>query len=111
QGLPPDEAMRIADHSLSQAAATAVLDGGRQSMLAAVQSDSEASGWMRLTKDNPCSFCELLSGRIYPRSNAGFAAHNNCVIGSTVVDGPSTEVAYRRWYEGEIVVFGVAGGD
>lgn len=40
----------------------------------------------------------------------GETYHNNCVIGSTIVDGPRAQAAYRRWFEGEVVVIVMADG-
>jgi hypothetical protein len=110
QGAPPQQAASTAVQSVSRASATAVLGGGRTAITNAVQQDAQASGWMRLARPGACPFCTLLAGRVYPRDNAGFPAHNSCVAGSTIVDGPSVEVAYRRWYEGEVIILCVAGG-
>ncbi len=106
-------AMDRLDESVSQL----VLDQGRQTIIGAVQHDKYAKGWARVTEPGACSFCTMLALRAgagllyYKKSSADFSAHNNCVIGSTLVNGPTTEVAYRRWYEGELVVLRTSSGN
>ncbi len=63
-----------------------------------------------------CAFCLMLASRgaVYATEAAAGAFdqwHDSCVTGSTLVDGPSTEAALRRWYEGEVVVIRTTDGD
>jgi hypothetical protein len=99
--------------SLSGSAGRMALSGGVDLLLGAVREDSRAVGWARVTDFDPCAFCALLAGRggVYSRESVRFRAHDNCVIGSTIVSGPEVEVAYRRWYEGEVVVISLTSGD
>jgi len=91
-----------------------ILDTGRDTILGAVQSDRKSKGWARETEPGCCSFCAMLAvrGAVYrSAASADFQAHSNCVPGDTLVNGPSTEVAYKRWYEGEMVVIRLVGGE
>lgn len=118
-------------------AAGAVQRASRDMIIASC--DAASSRWRRVSDGNPCAFCAMLAGRgpvyrsresaagvvghthrnksglVYSGRKRGTRSigeryHNNCVIGSTIVDGPPSEVAMRRWYEGEVVVIRVADG-
>ncbi len=102
---------------LAESVTQLVLDQGRQTIIGAVRADKYAKGWARVTEPGACSFCVMLALRAgagllyYKKDSADFQAHDNCVIGSTLVNGPTTEIAYRRWYEGELVVVRTSSGN
>lgn len=63
KGVDPEKAKRLALVEASGAVARHVLDGGRQQLVQAVESDIEAVGFARVTGPHPCSFCLLLASR------------------------------------------------
>ena len=66
---------------MSGAATRLILNGARTAVLQAVQQDSKAVAWMRVTASNPCAFCAMLASRgavFKTEAQAGFMAHNNC---------------------------------
>jgi len=127
-GAPPLEPdLATAERDLIAGVEKLVLDAGRDTIIQNVARDPKATGWVRSVEPGACAFCSLLGlrGPVYKhdsfvKSNARFAdgvpwvsdmkVHDNCVIGSTVVNGPSVEVAYRRWYEGELLVIRTSSG-
>lgn len=66
-------------------------------------------GYVRMLNPPSCSRCTVLAGRFY-RWNAGFHRHPRCFPAGVVVNGPASEAATRRWYEGELVVLTTASG-
>jgi hypothetical protein len=63
RGQRPEQAR---DHSFvesSGAASTAVLTGGRQSLMRAVTDNMRLIGYIRVTAANPCYFCAMLASR------------------------------------------------
>lgn len=128
QGRPPRQASRRAFTQLSGAVVRHVAAGGRRTVDATVRADSQALGWARITAADPCEFCALLASRgpvygsrevaegaglgrrVRGSRTGGDAYHDSCVVGSTPVRGPSVQAAYRRLYEGELLVIGLAGG-
>jgi hypothetical protein len=82
-------------------AETAVLDTGRQTIVNAVQNDSQAKGWAREAEPGCCAFCALLTtrGMTYRSEHtADFKAHNACRCHATPVFTayePSAQV--RDW--------------
>ena len=97
---------------VSGAASRLVLNTGRDTIIDAVKKDRRALGWARVTDSAPCAFCAMLASRgpVYSEAGADFQSHGHCVPGDTMVRGPSAELGYRRWYEGEAVVIGTADG-
>jgi hypothetical protein len=94
-------------------ASNLVLDGGRQTITDATASDPAATGlWLRVTDADPCAFCAMLAARgaVFSARTAKFEAHGACVLGATTVGGPRFEAAFRRWYEGELVIIGLPDG-
>lgn len=75
---PPDVAMTNALTQASGAMARLVLNGGRETVNETIRNDSEARGWRRVLGGGGCDFCQILAGRVYPRDNAGFDAHDKC---------------------------------
>lgn len=99
---------------LSGSVSRLVANGGRGTLDRSVRADRRALGWARVTSGSPCAFCRLLRSRgavFKSAASSKFEAHDHCVVGSTIVSGPSVEAAYRRWYEGELVIIGTAEGD
>jgi hypothetical protein len=55
-----------------------VLNAGRDDGPQSIKSDPKARGWERVLGGGGCDFCQMLAGRVYPRDNAGFDAHDHC---------------------------------
>lgn len=63
------------------AAQKAVMDAGRNELIAAIEADHEAKGWARVTKPGACAFCTMLAirGAVYgSEQTANFEAHDHC---------------------------------
>jgi len=63
-----------------------IVNGGRQTLIDAVQNDPQALGWARITDGDPCYFCLTLASRgaVYKtEQTADFRAHDHC--GCTVM--------------------------
>lgn len=56
-----------------------------------------------------CARCAILAGHAYKWST-GFERHPNCFPAGTVVSGPRSLRASRRWYEGELLTLRTASG-
>ena len=76
--VPVDVAMTNALTQASGAMARLVLNGGRETVTQTIRNDSAATGWQRVLGGGGCEFCQKLAGRVYPRDNAGFDAHDHC---------------------------------
>lgn len=102
------------DNAFVKASGTATrlaLNGGRGTILASVQADAEALGWVRVTDGDPCAFCLTLASRgpeYKTERTASFEAHAHCsCVARPVYRGtpelPSTRraeeiyVAAQRW--------------
>ena len=85
--VPADVAMTNALTQTSGSMARLVLNAGRETVTQTIQADDEARGWRRVLGGGGCDFCRLLAGRVYPRDNAGFDAHDKC--------GCTSEPVYR----------------
>lgn len=127
-GTVTPQSEQAALDALTAEAEKLVLDQGRATTLGAVAADRAAKGWARVPNPGACAFCLMLAtrGAVYKSAAAagrrdattkwadakGYtnAFHPNCVVAGTVVNGPSVEVAYRRRYEGEVVIIRVADG-
>lgn len=109
-GAEPD--VTAAQTNLAGAVDTLVLDVGRSTIVDNARRDRVAKGWARIPEPGACSFCILLAtrGAVYKQDTVDFRSHNHCVTGETLVRGPSVEIAYRRWYEGELIIIGTADG-
>jgi hypothetical protein len=59
--------------SLSGSVQRNVAAGGRTTIFNAVEHDTEAVGWVRVTSASPCAFCAMLSSRgpAYKSENSG----------------------------------------
>lgn len=113
RGVPLAKAATDAFVMSSGAATRLVMAGGRDTVQGSVAADEYADGWRRVTSGRACGFCRMLAGRgaIYRESSAHFASHDHCVVPGTMVTSPSVEAAYRRAYEGELIIIGLADGD
>lgn len=113
RGVLLDRAVEAAQTRTAAAAMRHVLDGGRQTITDTLEADPAAHGWARATSGKACGFCSMLASRgpaYKGEDTARFEAHDGCVLPRTLVAGPSVEVAYRRWYEGEVVIVSLPGG-
>lgn len=80
-GMPPEQAREAAIVRMSGAASRHALDGGRTALLDAIEEDTAAVGWTRVTDANPCAFCVMLASRgpsYLSAETAGFQAHDHC---------------------------------
>ena len=86
-----DEAFQMSGDGAASAVLRHTSGGGRDQVMAAAKEDRVALGWARVTKDDPCFFCAMLSGRgivyqddSFEHSNSLFTgdgiakAHDNC---------------------------------
>lgn len=58
-----------------------VLSGGNKTIISAVHADKKATGWVRVTSSDPCTFCRTLAGRgaVYRSDRtASFEPHDHC---------------------------------
>lgn len=85
--VAPEVAMTNALTQASGSMARLVLNGGRETLTQTIRSDDAAKGWRRVLGGGGCDFCKLLAGRVYPRDNADFDAHDKC--------GCTSEPVYR----------------
>jgi hypothetical protein len=77
-GVAADVAMGNALTQTTGSMARLVLNAGRDTVTGSIKADPKARGWERVLGGGGCDFCRLLAGRIYPRDNAGFDAHDHC---------------------------------
>jgi hypothetical protein len=75
----------VLNAEIEAAAQAMVLDAGRNELLEAIERDTEAKGWARVTKPGACAFCLMLAirGPVYSRETVGFRAHTNAKGGAT----------------------------
>ena len=86
------------------------LQPGRQTIYQMVKRDRIR--YAHVPQGKTCAFCMMLASRgaVY-WSDQQPQYHDHCVPGGTLVNGPSTELALRRWYEGEVVIIQTSDGD
>lgn len=79
-GVPVEQARRTAGVQVAGAVSRIALDGGRKTIINAVDDDREAIGWARVGDANPCAFCSMLISRgpVYSEETAKFQAHPHC---------------------------------
>lgn len=80
-GLPLEQALALSRVGQARAGARHVLNGGRDTVLAAVGDDDRALGYARATSGHCCAFCALLASRgaVYrSEQTAGFRPHDGC---------------------------------
>jgi len=117
RGLFLDEATDLALSTSSSAAQRLALDGGRSTLIRAIDTDSSALGYQRVASGDPCHFCLMLLSRgpVYgSEASAGFEAHDRCsctaepVFDRNTAPAPGAEAAQERWQE---ATQGLSGGD
>jgi hypothetical protein len=65
----------------SGAAIQIAANGGRETLLGAVNADPQAQGYQRVTDGDPCAFCQMIASRgiiAYDESSASFESHGHC---------------------------------
>lgn len=85
---------KTAVDTAAAAAVRLVLNGGRGTLVDAVEADPVALGWIRVTDGDPCAFCALLASRgptFKSRGSAGFQAHDSCACTAEPVYDRNTE--------------------
>lgn len=118
-GKTPQQAMDAAAVRMVGSTQYLALEGGRSVMQQSIEADEQATGYARVTDNDPCAWCAMLASRgpVYktavtagdPRQG-GDRYHDHCVPPGTLVDGPAAEVGYRRYYEGEMILARTAAG-
>jgi hypothetical protein len=101
-GKTPDQAMRAGFVTTSGVVNKAVLDGGRQTTLAAIAQDPQARfGATRIARPDACGFCKMLQANTYSKAHVGFAAHDlcRCVAGPVFRIGQPVPAAQRAAQE------------
>lgn len=109
-GAEIDQALATGYATLDMIAHTQVADAGRVADQVAITAEPSVGGYVRMLVGGSCSRCVILAGSWY-EWNRGFRRHPNCVPAGTVVSGPATLAATRRWYEGELVIVTTASGE
>lgn len=85
---------KAAVDTAAAAAVRLVLNGGRGTLVDAVEADPVAIGWIRVTDGDPCAFCALLASRgptFKSQGSAGFQAHDSCACTAEPVYDRNTE--------------------
>jgi hypothetical protein len=62
-GKTPQQAMDSAAVRLSGSASYLALEGGRQVLQDSTERDERATGWSRVTDEDPCAWCAMLASR------------------------------------------------
>ena len=62
-GQPPEKAIDTMAVNLTGSSATLVLEGGRETVRNATDTDEAAIGWLRVPDADPCSWCSMLASR------------------------------------------------
>lgn len=63
RGVPEERARRVALVTSSGAASRHVLAGGRETQMRLIRADDAVKGYIRVTDEDPCSFCAVLASR------------------------------------------------
>ncbi len=87
RGVDLSRALDLGESQSSAVAMRHVLNGGRQTILSAVQRDPQIAGWQRVTSGNPCDFCSMLAdrGAVYSEDTVDFEAHAGCNCSAEIV--------------------------
>lgn len=75
-GKSPTQAVDAAAVKMAGSTSYLTLEGGRQVMQDSIDRDSEATGWSRVTDNNPCAWCAMLASRGPVYKSAGTAGRN-----------------------------------
>lgn len=79
-GMAPEAAVQSALQLVIGSIRRQVLDGGRDQILAAAETDPALTGWRRIVRVGGCDFCEMLQDRggVYSGDTVRFASHDWC---------------------------------
>jgi len=99
KGVHAVSASGVARNTLSGAGARFALNGARNTVMAAVARDPQATGWERIIEPEACSYCtqQAAKGPFKP-GQMGFRAHDYCsclaipVLRGTDTPGPNSEL-------------------
>lgn len=83
---PIEDRLAAAETKAAGAAQKIVADVGRDTIVEALEEDSEALGWARVTDSDPCAFCALMSSRgavFHSEETAGGRANRRFKGGGT----------------------------
>lgn len=71
RAVPEERARRVALVTSSGAASRHVLTGGREAQMRLIRADDAVKGYIRVTDEDPCSFCAVLASRgiVYKKSS------------------------------------------
>jgi hypothetical protein len=86
------DAAEVAFTNVSGEMSRQVLNQGRDTLVASVDADPRALGWVRVTDSKPCAFCRMLAGRgpvyiskrsatagsVWSEKHQRFQAHGHC---------------------------------
>lgn len=75
-GRTPERAVDAAAVRMAGSTQYLALDGGRQVMKASIDNDERATGWARVTDNDPCAWCAMLASRGPVYKSAGTAGRN-----------------------------------
>lgn len=83
EGASLADALRMGRARTLRYAKRSALSGGRQAVMQAVRSDTDALGWARISDGSPCAFCAMLTARgpVYKAETVRFRAHDGCGCG------------------------------
>jgi len=106
QGRDVPEAAQVTGAIVGAAATRLIQNGARTAVLQAVQQDSAAVAWYRVTAADPCGFCAMLASRgpvFRTAQSAGFKAHSRCRCSAAACFSKQDAKAlrdndlYRQW--------------
>lgn len=77
------------------------LNGGRETVIRTVGSDSKAKGWARGTSGAACAFCAMLASRgpVYTRGSVDFHSHDSCQCVAVPLFDSEWPAGARRYRE------------
>jgi hypothetical protein len=79
KGEEPGSASEKARNTMSGAGARFALNGARNTILAAVAHDPDATGWERMIEPGACSYCAMQAAKgPFKPGQMGFRAHDYC---------------------------------
>jgi hypothetical protein len=86
-GIGASDLRRAVFASSSSSGMRLALQGGRDTVMAAVAGDDRALGYARVGSASPCAFCSMLISRgpVYSQGTVDFQAHDRCSCGARPV--------------------------
>lgn len=109
QGVDPEKAAKLALVETSGAVGRHVLNGGRETLIEAAESDELAVGFARVTSARPCAFCAMLASRGFAYKSresalltkSGQKYHDHCACGIEVAFSHDAELppSTAQWSE------------